>query len=313
MTAKSGDAGFDSRAFRRALGNFATGVTIVTAKSPAGLTAGVTASSFNSVSLTPPLILWSCLKDSASCAVFESATHFAVNILASDQMDMSNQFASRQDDKFAGIEWEEGVAGAPLLSNCAGRLQCETYNKIDGGDHWIFIGKVIAFDDLGRPPLCFHQGSYSVLMSHPGSAAKESEQASAGPGASRLGNHTFYLMLMAVRAYQARYQPKMEALGLSVIESRSLLVLGDHPGLDAGQLSARTNSPVVEISEALAMLTDSGMLAESANGYTLTESGRAKADQCWKLADEHAVEAFANLDADQMEGFKDVLRGVIGQ
>lgn len=93
---------FDSRAFRRALGNFATGVTIATATAPDGSRAGVTANSFNSVSLEPPLILWSIDKRSSSLAVFQQASHFAVNILAADQIDLSNQFARPRDDKFEG-------------------------------------------------------------------------------------------------------------------------------------------------------------------------------------------------------------------
>ncbi|MFK7967216.1 MAG: flavin reductase family protein [Burkholderiaceae bacterium] len=104
MTSQAGNSTFDSRSFRRALGNFATGVTVITARDASGSLAGMTASSFNSVSLDPPLILWSCIKESRSCAVFESASHFAVNILASDQIHLSNRFASQQDDKFAGYD-----------------------------------------------------------------------------------------------------------------------------------------------------------------------------------------------------------------
>ncbi|MNF94827.1 p-hydroxyphenylacetate 3-hydroxylase, reductase component [compost metagenome] len=112
------DAGFDPRAFRRALGNFATGVTIMTA-AVGGRKVGVTANSFNSVSLEPALILWSIDKRSTSYEVFNDASHFAVNILAADQIDLSNQFARPKDDKFAGIECEEGAGGAPLFSDCA--------------------------------------------------------------------------------------------------------------------------------------------------------------------------------------------------
>jgi flavin reductase (DIM6/NTAB) family NADH-FMN oxidoreductase RutF len=189
------DSEIEPRAFRRALGNFATGVTIVTAQSPSGEKVGVTASSFNSLSIDPPLILWSSMKESNSSGVFESATHFAVNILASDQVDMSNHFAHQQEDKFAGIEWEEGIGGVLLFSNCAGRFQCEAYDKFDGGDHWIFIGKVVAFDDFGRSPLCFHQGSYSIAMSHPGKAPKVDGKKTARSAGGRLAENPFYLML----------------------------------------------------------------------------------------------------------------------
>ncbi|MGH8486191.1 MAG: flavin reductase family protein, partial [Pseudomonas sp.] len=147
----------DTRAFRRALGNFATGVTVVTAASADGRKVGVTANSFNSVSLEPPLILWSIDKRSSSHEVFEAASHFAVNVLAADQIDLSNNFAKPKDDRFAGIEFEAGEGGAPLLADCAARFHCEKYQQVDGGDHWIMIGKVVAFDDCGRSPLLYHQ------------------------------------------------------------------------------------------------------------------------------------------------------------
>ncbi len=303
----------DPRAFRRALGNFATGVTIITAQGPDGTNVGVTASSFNSLSIDPPLILWSSIKEARSCAIFEASTHFAVNILAADQMDMSNHFARQQEDKFANIEWEEGIGGAPIFPNCAGRFQCETYNKVDGGDHWIFIGKVVAFDDFGRAPLCFHQGSYSMLISHPGSKSKSDDQATQGTTGQRMRNHTFFLMMMAVRAYQTRYQPKLEALDLSLIESRSLLVLSDQPGLDAEGLVVHVNSPITEVIEALANLQEQGFIVALDGGYALTEAGQEKADQCWNLSDAHAIEAFKSFSDERVGDFRDVLRNIIDQ
>lgn len=313
MTTSVNSTNLDPRAFRRALGNFATGVTIITARSAEGVHVGVTASSFSSLSMAPPLVMWSSIKDSPSCAIFESAAHFAVNILASDQLDMSNHFARQQEDKFSGVEWEEGLGGAPIFSGCAGRFQCETYDKVDGGDHWIFIGKVIAFDDFGRPPLCFHQGSYSMVFSHPGSSPQAGGGAINGIAGGRMSNHAFFLMLQAVRAYQDAYQPKLETLGLSLIESRTLLVMNDLSGLNAEQLGVHVNSPLQEIEEALASLSVRGMVAASSNSYVLTADGQAKANQCWDLADAHAVETFTNFGDEQVEHFKDVLQRIISQ
>lgn len=313
MTVSVNTIDIDPRAFRRALGNFATGVTIITARSPEGVNVGVTASSFNSLSMNPPLVLWSSIKESPSCTIFESASHFAVNILASDQLDMSNHFARQQEDKFGAVEWEEGLGGAPLFSGCAGRFQCETYDKVDGGDHWIFIGRVIAFDDFGRPPLCFHQGSYSMVFSHPGSTPKADEVSVNGTSGGRMDNHAFFLMLQAVRAYQDRYQPKLETLGLSLVESRTLLVINDLSGLNAEHLGVHVNSPLQEIDEALANLSVRGMVASSGECYTLTDEGQAKANQCWDLADAHAVETFKSFGDEKINNFKDVLREVICQ
>lgn len=168
--ARSGVPDFDSRAFRRALGSFATGVTIITAKSSGGEKVGVTANSFSSVSLDPPLVLWSSMKTARSTSIFDSATHFAVNILAADQMDLAIRFSRQQVDKFAGVDWQPGVGGAPLLTNCTGRFQCENFERLNGGDHWIYLGKVVAFEDFGLPPLCVHQGAYSLVVGHPGAS-----------------------------------------------------------------------------------------------------------------------------------------------
>lgn len=311
MTQSANDANFDPKAFRRALGNFATGVTIITTVGPDGEKVGVTASSFNSLSMDPPLVLWSSMKEARSCEAFEKASHFAVNILASDQMDMSNHFARQQDDKFAGYDWEEGLGGAPIFPNCAGRFQCETYDKLDGGDHWIFVGKVVEFDDFGHAPLCFHQGSYSMVFSHPGVAPKQNAPARDVPSDGRMGNHKFFMMLRAIRAYQDRYQPKVTALDVNLIESRNLLVMSDIPGLDAEALAIHVNAPFEEVEAALANLTNRGLTAKDGDGFVLTDSGKVKAHECWDIAGAHAEDAFGQFTKEQIDTFTTVLKGLI--
>ncbi|WP_323764819.1 p-hydroxyphenylacetate 3-hydroxylase reductase component [Marinovum sp.] len=306
-------ADIDPKAFRRALGNFATGVTIITARAPDGTQVGVTASSFNSLSMDPPLILWSSMKDAKSCAIFESASHFAVNILASDQIEMSNHFARRQEDKFASVDYHEGLGGAPVFDGCAGRFQCETYDKLDGGDHWIFVGRVVKFDDFGRAPLCFHQGSYAMVFNHPEAFPKTDKSPQADPDRGRMGKHSFFLMLRAVRAYQERYRPKLETLGLSVIEARVLLVLKDLAGQSADELVVHLHAPVTEAHAALVNLEDRGLVAVTGDTYDLTEPGHAKADQCWNVAEAHADEAFDGFSRDEIDTFTKVLRRLIDQ
>jgi flavin reductase (DIM6/NTAB) family NADH-FMN oxidoreductase RutF/DNA-binding MarR family transcriptional regulator len=313
MTIKTGDADFNSHAFRRALGNFATGVTIITARNADGELVGATASSFNSLSMDPPLILWSCIKASRGCPIFETSTHFAVNVLASDQAELSNHFARQQEDKFSAIEWGEGIGGAPIFADCAARFQCESYQKIDGGDHWIFVGKVVAFDDFGRPPLCFHQGSYSTLFNHLAAEPASKERGDCQPADGRLEDHKFFQMLRAIRAYQDAYQPKVSALEVNLIESRLLLVVQDLPGLGAEGLTRHLNVPVHETEEALQNMQGRGFLAAQGDGFVLTELGRAKADAAWKLSHAHAQEAFADFSEDQLKSFSAVLRGLIEQ
>jgi flavin reductase (DIM6/NTAB) family NADH-FMN oxidoreductase RutF len=186
---------FDARSFRRALGNFATGVTVITAQNNAGEKVGVTANSFNSVSIDPPLVLWSIDKSAHSYQVFNTATHFAVNILAADQIDLSNRFARKGEDKFSGVEWDEGAGKAPIIRDCSATFQCKNYQQVDAGDHWILIGEVVEFDDAGRSPLCFHQGSYSMVVGHPGAVKPSDSAQSTTANRGRLNENIYYLSL----------------------------------------------------------------------------------------------------------------------
>jgi len=153
---------FDHPGFRHALGVFATGVTVVTTKEPAGTYKGLTVNSFSSVSLDPPLVLWSLARNSANMPAFASAAHFAVNVLAADQESLSSHFAISGDDRFDGVPFDEGLGGAPLLAGCVARFQCETRHRHEGGDHLIFVGEVLAFDTDDRPALLFHKGVYGT-------------------------------------------------------------------------------------------------------------------------------------------------------
>lgn len=161
---------FDPREFRNALGRFATGVTVVTARDADGTPLGLTVSSFNSVSIDPPLILWSLEKRSTTLPAFEQASHFAVNVLGADQMDLSNLFAGRAEDKFSGLDCPAGEGGAPLLPGCVATFQCRNWAQYDGGDHVILLGEVIAFERTPGAALLFHDGAYCVAAEHPETA-----------------------------------------------------------------------------------------------------------------------------------------------
>ena len=158
---------FDVRDFRSALGHFATGVTVVTTVSADGRKVGMTANSFTSVSMDPPLVLWCPSKRAPSLGDFEEATHFAINILASDQHVLSRQFATPATDKFAGVETVEGIAGVPLLDGAVATFQCRTVSRHDAGDHVIYVGEVESYNHDGGAPLVFHGGKYHATASHP--------------------------------------------------------------------------------------------------------------------------------------------------
>ncbi|MEW4448976.1 flavin reductase family protein [Qipengyuania sp. JC766] len=158
---------FDQTAFRNALGTFATGVTIVTARDGGGKPVGLTANSFNSVSLDPPMVLWSLALSSGNLEAFRNAKNWAVHILAVTQEDMSNRFARGGADKFAGMDLDDGPEGAPLIRGCAARFGCRARFEYEGGDHAIFLGEVVDFEQTDADPLIFHGGRYGRLENRP--------------------------------------------------------------------------------------------------------------------------------------------------
>ncbi|WP_346097100.1 styrene monooxygenase/indole monooxygenase family protein [Streptomyces olivaceiscleroticus] len=160
-------ARFDSRGLRRALGQYATGVTVVTARAPDGRNVGMTANSFTSVSLDPPLVLWCPGKNAPSLPDFTDASHFAVHVLAADQHHLSRRFATPADDKFHSLPITPGIAGTPLLAGTVARFQCRTVQRLDAGDHVIFLGEVEQYEADGGAPLVFHSGYYHVAAEHP--------------------------------------------------------------------------------------------------------------------------------------------------
>jgi len=155
------------RDFRDTLGSFATGVTVLTTLATDGKPVGLTISSFNTVSLDPPLILWSLACDSPRLAAFRHAGHYAVNVLAADQEVISNRFASRDEDRFDALAFTPGLAGVPLIQGCSAWFECSHEAHYPGGDHLIFLGRVQRFArGQTADPLIFHAGRYRRLHSN---------------------------------------------------------------------------------------------------------------------------------------------------
>lgn len=152
---------FSTREFRDALGMFATGVTIVTARDVQGQLIGLTANSFNSVSLDPPLVLWSLSRAAASMPVFSNGSHYAINVLAADQKSLAERFAARGVDRWSGVEHHPGVSDAPVLAGCAATFECFNRSRYEEGDHVIFVGEVERCSHrAGVPPLLYHGGRF---------------------------------------------------------------------------------------------------------------------------------------------------------
>ncbi|MBL0943819.1 MAG: flavin reductase family protein [Hydrogenophaga sp.] len=150
---------FSAQEFRASLGMFATGVTIVTARTADGTLVGLTANSFNSVSLSPPLVLWSLAHRAGSMAAFRNGQHYAINVLAADQQALAERFAARDIDRWAGVAFSEGGNGAPLLQGAAAVFECFNRSQYTEGDHVIFVGEV---------ERCAHRAEASPLLFHGG-------------------------------------------------------------------------------------------------------------------------------------------------
>lgn len=160
----SDSSSIDPRDFRSALGTYGTGVTIITAAASDGKPYGLTCNSFASVSLNPPLVLWSLVIYSASLTVFQDASHFAVNVLGISQQGLANKFAKSSEDKFESVDWTPGLGGAPLLPGCVANFQCRAVNRYYGGDHVIFLGAVEAYSYNRKEPLLFTRGTYGRFV-----------------------------------------------------------------------------------------------------------------------------------------------------
>ncbi len=158
-------ASFDSRTFRDTMGQFLTGVTIVTAAAPDGTPVGLTVNSFTSVSLDPPLVLFCIDKKAGSYEGMVNAEGYAVHILGGDQVDLANRFAAKGVDRFAGLNYTRGLCGAPILPGAMALLECRTVQRVDAGDHTILIGQVERLDpgSRSRKPLGFLRGRYTAI------------------------------------------------------------------------------------------------------------------------------------------------------
>lgn len=150
----------DPTQFRRALSQFATGVTVVTTRDADGHPVGLTANSFNSVSLEPPLVLWSLSARARSLTAFRAHSHFAVSVLAADQLELARRFAGPHADRFAGTAFRIGRGGVPVLDGCIAWFECRNRSRYEEGDHVIFVGEVEACATHLAPPLLFHRGQF---------------------------------------------------------------------------------------------------------------------------------------------------------
>ena len=151
----------NSKNLRRCLGKFATGVTVVSCRDTDGVACGITANSFSSVSLDPPLILWNVAKVSRSLHAYLKAEHFAVNVLGAEQKSLSARFAKSEDNLFDGIDYADSSDGVPMIDGAIAHFLCRTFEIHECGDHHIIVGEVIDYVANDGAPLLYFNGSYA--------------------------------------------------------------------------------------------------------------------------------------------------------
>lgn len=300
--------------FRKALGTFATGVTIITTRAADGTPLGLTVNSFNSVSLDPPLVLWSLANNSNSLDAFRKAEHWAVHVLATDQEALSGRFARRGEDKFAGIDIETGVGGIPLLKGCAARFECRTASQYQGGDHLIFIGEVLAFQRDETAPLVFHGGKYAhATRRDPADLKPRSAHLAGSFGEDFLG----YLLGRSHFRFFAQIRPVLAEAGLEDMQFYVLSTLTLRPLLTEGQIAEGMAGVADENwQRALDALVERGLAERISDaggqGYELTERGRELALRLIAVAKGVESKVLERLDAGDATVLKTMLNRLLG-
>ena len=262
----------DVREFRAALGAFATGVTVITTLDAEARPVGVTANSFNSVSLDPPMVLWSLAKTSLSKQAFCTSGHFAIHVLSSKQQHLSNNFARSGAEKFASIPWCQGQLRSPILDEYAALFECRTVHQYEGGDHIILVGEVVAFDSKKENPLLFHAGQYAEARPKPTTASKRGIAIHEGRFTDE------FLLYLVSRAHFQSSRPvraKLAALGLSQDDYMALALLSMNAPATAREIAKRLEHTgfIVEEKQLDAMV-GCGLLMKTAGQFDLAKTGR---------------------------------------
>lgn len=302
-------ATIDKRQFRQALSSFTTGVTIVTTRGADGTDCGLTANSFNSVSMDPPMVLWSLGKSSSNIEAFNGTEFFAVHILAADQEAVSNRFAKSGIDRFADCDLSRGHGDVPLLDGCSARFECRVAYKYDGGDHVIFVGEVLNFDNFHRAPLIFHGGDYGLLLKK---ADDADANVDANFGDDWLGNllgRAYYQLLTPIRK-------NLQAKGLRDVDYNILSVLGMGEGRTVEELARLVSIAGYQMGDAdVQGLVGHGLVAiddvEGRAEVRFTTEGRNYAIELLAFGKSAEGDAERELDYREAQVLKLLLKRVI--
>lgn len=292
---EEGDPAKDGRAFRRSLGQYATGVSVITAQH-GEKQIGMAVNSFAAVSLDPPLVLWSIRRESYSLPAFLEASHFAVSVLSSDQADISQLFGAADPEKFNKSTWTAGRGGAPILDGAIAHFECRRDTVYECGDHLILIGHVERYARFSGDPLIFSQGQYAVRRSHPSLDATAT--ATTLEAMTKRQETPFLTLLNVTSQYlSAQFQEHREAVGIDVASARILNRLFEGAcGFD--ELGKATYLGPDTVDDALSELVAQGSVSQNSQAmYLLTPNGLQKREALTQRATEFQFEKLRGISA----------------
>ncbi|MFF1920466.1 flavin reductase [Streptomyces sp. NPDC058221] len=271
---EAGDPRAEPRAFRRCLGQFATGVTVITT-AHGDTPVGMAVNSFAAVSLDPPLILWSVRRESRSLPAFLETARFAVNVLSADQVEVSQAFGSGHPERFSLAPWSAGThSGAPLLDDAVAHLECRLEAVHEGGDHLILVGHVEQYARFDGSPLLFAQGTYAVADDHPAGHDSTTDPGPAEAPATDTDALFTTLLKDAAHRMSTLFDEHRHTIGVNDVTSRVVNRLGAGP-CGSEELEHATYLGRRAVEDALAELVEQGHAGRDPHGrYELTASGR---------------------------------------
>jgi flavin reductase (DIM6/NTAB) family NADH-FMN oxidoreductase RutF/DNA-binding MarR family transcriptional regulator len=301
---------FDVRDFRSALGHFPTGVTVITTIDTNGEPIGCTASSFNSVSMDPALVLWSVDKNAYSAKIFEQAEYFAINVLSENQVPTSNRFAGRGEDKFKDVSYSVGLGGIPLLEDCGAQFECKTWNVYDGGDHLIIVGEVFNYShNDSKTPLVFSRGSYAITSQHP----NLNSDTHANSGSEFLNDFLLYILNSTISQYRKELYPILiDGCNVTPEHWRILTILNQSSTLNFDDLSELVMQPTEELRQSLDLLSELKVIECSETTIVLTAKGVGLQAKLFAIAKEHEATLLNKLSAEEIRTLKNGLKRIAG-
>lgn len=292
----------DLRAFRRCLGQYGTGVAVVTAQAD-DRRLGMTINSFSALSLSPAWVMWSIRKASTVSTFFTSAPRFAINILAANQVGSAMIFAGGERDPFDQVAWSAGETGEPVLTGVVASLNCRRVQTVDGGDHTIIIGEVDTYAVAEHAPLLFVQGEYRTSTAlAPGGSSDGYTHTVDTPSSSIMR-----LLSQSASRLIDEFDTERSKEHLTRAQSRVLAWLGERPHT-LGELKLNIEIADADLEEDLRTLTAQGLVQQAdLHNFALTPAGRKKRDSFVARIQSFEAARLAQFDAHEIASFKRVL------